>query len=283
MNLAVTTFAVLTIVSVPVAAGAATNVPGSANPNPAGRDAGYTCCGTDAAPLQSPPELGGIVLQQCASLHFDVTGQVSYLGVPVSGNNPDGDDQFDMTDYGDGISAPTAVRTNALLGVFLTSDSPTGQETPGRLDYSAGIGFVTERPRIGQIFFIGDGLTSDSKLGQSNGGEQSFVVPPGATRLFLGTADGFGWGNNRGSFTVSATSTPEVRQHPCGDAQAPSGITAGDSLLVLKTAVGSAQCNFCVCDVDDSGMVLATDALIVLRKSVGLNVDLRCACCEAPV
>jgi hypothetical protein len=34
---------------------------------------------------------------------------------------------------------------------------------------------------------------------------QSLVVPAGATRLFLGTDDGFGWYNNVGAFDVSLT------------------------------------------------------------------------------
>lgn len=34
---------------------------------------------------------------------------------------------------------------------------------------------------------------------------QTFVVPSGATRFFLGTSDGFGWFNNTGSFAVTVT------------------------------------------------------------------------------
>ena len=54
------------------------------------------------------------------------------------------------------------------------------------------------------MFFIGDGM--------GTGGVQEFVVPVGATRLFMGGMDGFGWYNNTGSFEVSATnlSTPAV-------------------------------------------------------------------------
>jgi len=33
--------------------------------------------------------------------------------------------------------------------------------------------------------------------------QQTFVVPNDATRLFLGTMDGFGWFNNSGAFSVS--------------------------------------------------------------------------------
>ncbi len=51
------------------------------------------------------------------------------------------------------------------------------------------------------MFFIGDGRT-----GTGAGAAQSFVVPAGATRLFLGVSDGFGWFNNSGSFAVTIAS-----------------------------------------------------------------------------
>jgi len=68
--------------------------------------------------------------------------------------------------------------------------------------------YLTFSPELKQAFFIGDGLTS-------NGERQSIVIPEGATRLFLGTMDGWGWYNNTGSFSVevkeseSNNSTPE--------------------------------------------------------------------------
>jgi hypothetical protein len=34
---------------------------------------------------------------------------------------------------------------------------------------------------------------------------QNFIIPTGATRLFLGTMDGYGWYNNIGSFGVTVT------------------------------------------------------------------------------
>jgi hypothetical protein len=41
------------------------------------------------------------------------------------------------------------------------------------------------------------------------------MAPAGATRLFLGTMDGFGWFNNVGSLTVTvATTTPGTVPEP---------------------------------------------------------------------
>ena len=43
--------------------------------------------------------------------------------------------------------------------------------------------------------------------GRGTGAPEQFVVPPGATRLFLGTVDGFDWNTNTGAFSVQVTST----------------------------------------------------------------------------
>jgi len=75
-----------------------------------------------------------------------------------------------------------------LVGVLLTDAPP--QTAPARLDVTAHDSSEASLPEIGQTFLIGDG--------------QGLVVrvPDGATRLFLGFADGFdyqgppGWYNN---------------------------------------------------------------------------------------
>ncbi|MFN2377389.1 MAG: hypothetical protein ABR538_12695 [Candidatus Binatia bacterium] len=267
------------ILTATVAAGA-TIVPGSANPNLAGRADGYLCCGGDAAPQHRPPIVGDVAFSSCDALSFSASGRVSFApGTPV-GNNPDGDGIFDMTNFGDGISAPQQVRVNSLYGVFLGQQSPTGAATPARLNFQSAFGFSSLSPGIGQIFFIGDGLTSDTGAGQFDGAPQSFVAPPGATRLFLGTSDGGGWYNNSGSFTVDTIITPN--EHPCGDAAAPDGVTAGDALHVLRSAVGTTECLPCICDADGSGNIAAGDALAVLRRGVGHDVAMLCPCCEPP-
>jgi hypothetical protein len=56
-----------------------------------------------------------------------------------------------------------------------------------------------------QLFFIGDGLT-----GTGSGSVQTFIVPSGATQLYLGTGDGYGWYNNSGSFSVTVNTPGTV-------------------------------------------------------------------------
>ncbi|MDH3589901.1 MAG: hypothetical protein OEQ74_10905 [Gammaproteobacteria bacterium] len=193
-----------------LAAGAVMAVPvdGFCNPNLAGRADGYECC-NDIAPTHSPvevtPEISGVTVTPGTALTFSAEGAVSHNGGSTGGNNPDGAVTLHMTNFGDGISAPNWVRLNALMGVFLGGVDPTGSATPARISYVDGLGFASILPRTGQIFFIGDGLTSDSALGETDGVIQVFQVPDGASRLFLGTSDGSGWNNNTGSFTVEVT------------------------------------------------------------------------------
>ena len=63
--------------------------------------------------------------------------------------------------------------------------------------------FLNLAPQLGQIFYIGNGLNSLSQY-------QQFVAPTGATRLFFGIPDGFGFGgapgaydDNDGSYRIS--------------------------------------------------------------------------------
>ena len=114
--------------------------------------------------------------------------------------------------YG-GISGFKTDRDFPLVGVFLTAATPTSP-SPATLDFTpAGIGrnFLTLSPAIGQVFYIGDG--------QTDGGQtQTFNVPPGATRLFLGFADALGiagapgsYGDNSGSLSIeAATGDPTI-------------------------------------------------------------------------
>jgi len=88
------------------------------------------------------------------------------------------------------------------------------------------------------------------------------------------------------STTTSTTTLPPAGV--CGDPVAPPAlvvhgrdafINASDALAVLQTAVHIRTCPLCVCDVNDSASVTATDALIVLRFAVGQSVLLTCPAC----
>ncbi len=66
----------------------------------------------------------------------------------------------------------------------------------------------------------------------------------------------------------------------CGDFNFDLRITASDALSTLRTAVGDAHCELCVCDTNIDNSTTATDALAILRKSVGLSPSMNCPSCQ---
>lgn len=106
--------------------------------------------------------------------------------------------------YG-GISGITIPGGGALVGVFEPASAPVGA-APASLNFTViGSNFTTLSPLLYQTFYIGDGLTGDG-----SGAVQQFIVPTGATRLFLGISDAPGfdgspgaYGDNSGTFTAS--------------------------------------------------------------------------------
>ena len=98
-----------------------------------------------------------------------------------------------------GINTTTAP-LNAMMGIFLSDAEPDFSSPAATLDFStaASRNFSTLSPQLKQVFFIGDGL-------DSNGNLQTFNAPAGATRLFLGTMDMYGWWwDNVGTFQYTA-------------------------------------------------------------------------------
>lgn len=132
-------------------------------------------------------------------------GGISFFngfGAPLYGPSGNGLSGSDLTPFG-GISGYLGPQ-GALVGVFLDDSIPNGAP-PARLDFTpGGLGtdFVSLSPGLGQIFYIGDGINSSSQF-------QEFIAPIGATRLFLGIPDGFGfvgapgaYDDNDGSYRV---------------------------------------------------------------------------------
>ena len=185
---------VTALLLVPLAALAGGFVPGTSNPFLAGMPSGSTCCGGDTATAQSPVLAGAVA--PGTFLTFTVTGSVNNDAGP-SGLTPDGGALI-STVSNDGI-AGSDWPINALVGVFLDNSQPDSSPAPSQLSFGPaeiGTNFTTLSPSLKQAFFIGDGLT-----GTGPGSAQTVRGPVGATRLFLGTSDGFGWANNTGGFT----------------------------------------------------------------------------------
>ena len=132
-----------------------------------------------------------------------ITGKVTPIVGDAPLNGPDGDHRGPTNIKSlKGISGIMDFTNGMfLVGVFLTDSAPK-RPAPPRIDFTETERFDVLAPRIGQTFFIG------------NGKGRRYQVPPAATRLYVGFADGFfyqgapGWyGNNAGRLRVTVEVT----------------------------------------------------------------------------
>ena len=232
-------------------------VPGNANPYLAGMPNGSACCAPDAtppdtAPADSPVQVG-ISLTPGTVLTFSVNGSVSFMGGTPT-DSPDGGVFNTIGTFGlDGTPSSNNIAgmlapQDALVGLFLDDSIPTSSGAPTRLDFSSsglGTSFATLSPALKQPFFIGDGMT-----GTGTGAIQQFVVPAGATRLFLGVVDGVGWHNNTGVLNVVVNSSGGASAGPLAAALLPTSrsLQVGNSGAVFATILnaGTAAGQNCV-------------------------------------
>lgn len=122
---------------------------------------------------------------------FDPDGELTDIGHNnLTGNH---NSSYGSRLYNENGIADVIAPINSLVGVFLDDNPPNLTPAPENLDFStpASRDFAQLRPKLKQIFFIGDGLRSD-------GARQQFIVPAGATRLYLATWDFYEWNNNYG-------------------------------------------------------------------------------------
>ncbi len=191
--------------------------------------------GSGVAYLPSPGGGGGGIPPSCVSLppgtrHVyvaEATGRVSFVGSwfnkgGVPHKCPTGSEVANPASGPDGLSTGTcgwepdggtiqgrgrvsgissSDRVGYLVGVFLSNTSPP--RPPHGLDFNDRYDFAELQPRLGQIFFVGDGRTKDGSV-------QRFLVPKGASRLYLGIADAFAfhgppgfYDDNSGGFEVT--------------------------------------------------------------------------------
>lgn len=81
--------------------------------------------------------------------------------------------------------------------------------------------------------------------------------------------------------TTTLPFEPASCGHPCSAETSPP--TARDALYIAGAAVGARTCKTCICDVNRSGIVDATDALTVLARAVGFDALVRCVLCAEPI
>ena len=83
---------------------------------------------------------------------------------------------------------------------------------------------------------------------------------------------------------VLCASAAQALLGDCGEPKV-GGPVATDALEVLRTGVGASDCGGfdpCICDVNATGTVTASDALLVLQRAVGQNVAFACPCGGSP-
>lgn len=180
-------------------------IPGTANPFLAGAADGTelnypTSIDTAAqnAPILVVPD-DKKCFEAGRRLYFQVEGKIAFGDLP--GQDADADGQSNLTPSHQlgsvfslsDISAPIA----SLVGVFLDDAIvPARPTAPASLDFSSpqSRNFSVLSPKIGQIFFIGNGKGDKGNL-------QAVVVPSGTTRLYLAIMDEYEWNNNQGQLT----------------------------------------------------------------------------------
>jgi hypothetical protein len=91
-------------------------------------------------------------------------------------------------------------------------------------------------------------------------------------RFFLGAILGF---------TALACCDSASAAGDCGQPTSSGTIpTATDSRYVLLAGIGARFCNPCICDVDGSGEITATDSLTLLSVASGVSIELTCPPCD---
>lgn len=125
-------------------------------------------------------------------------------------------------------------RSLFLAGLFLDGSLPPSQVAS--LTYGAGdFGFASASPLLGQLFYIGDGLT-----GTGSGATQLFNVPTTATRLYIGFADAFAFSGDPGYYNDNLGSLTYDLNISVGVSAVPEPATfalLGGGLLVLGGVV----------------------------------------------
>jgi hypothetical protein len=193
--------------------------------------------GTQSVPLAGNGTLPDGIAISAGTSYFtftavpDATSQPTINGYGNTITNADGTGSGQATSSNTGygsISGITAPEAGYLVGVFLGPGGPSGA-APSNLDFTTGSGtsFTSLDPSLDQVFFIGDGLT-----GSGTGSTQEFVVPTGATELYLGISDAGGYNGSPGAYGDN-DGQYDVTYDGVGGSSPPPSVTPEPSSLVL--------------------------------------------------
>jgi hypothetical protein len=177
----------------------------------AGMPTGSQASFGDIAPAHAPVRVPSLALRAGDVLRFGAAGHVGNTHdlQSFAATDPDGSFYLQHESGAENGLSNVIAPLNSVVGVFLGNSQPNFFAPPPTLDFGSGgnvpggVNYTSLAPRLQQAFFIGDGLTV-------SGLRQEVVVPQGATRLYLGTMDGFRWADNIGRFDVEVFADSEV-------------------------------------------------------------------------
>lgn len=189
----------------------------------------YSTDYTNDEPNESPQEVyltvtPGSILQISVPLNSEnVANNFGFLSQGTASTYANGSNNGSFASYSDDAanpSLPQGTQTtegsehglsniiapiNSMLGVFLDQNgSQNGADnegnTPSGKDFSTqgARDYTTFEPQLNQVFYVGNGSTSDSV-------QQTIIVPANAYAFYLGTMDGHEWSNNVGGFNATIT------------------------------------------------------------------------------
>lgn len=175
-----------------------TTIPGTGNLWLAGMPSGTIADGGDVVPTNSPVVINFGAADHGAYIEFaNASGLVRHGDTPEYPPEGATSGIFCKRIGAEHGKSDLCAPICAIIGVFLDDAMPT-TPVPPRLEFNtvASRNFATLSPSLKQPFFIGNGQTD---AGQT----QRFMVPVGATRLFLSVMDSYEWNNNSGQFVIS--------------------------------------------------------------------------------
>lgn len=197
------------------------SVPSTDNPYFSGMPAGTTNQFGDTMTAEGPYQVQSIPVVPGTYITFtNIAGTTSVVPGTVSYVGPNGqtsgtaaaiqhNESYDGTLYGPGPEngiANAIMPDSAFMGLFLGANAPntvTASSTVVNWTQSSVVNQNTfTNLSTQQPFFIGDGTNGTTV--------KEFLVPAGATRLFLAVWDGAEYNNNAGSLTGTVTVQPYV-------------------------------------------------------------------------
>lgn len=195
--------AVVSITAIPELPGNPLRIYGDSQISLAGQSAGASNVNHDAVPLNAPAQVA-LDLKPGQTLRIIGIGAIGTIHSNFQPILPPDGGEGDFTDSPFGVSRIVGP-SGALIGVFLgaRADGPK----PPNVDYTSSTAqdLPTVSPLLQQPFFIGTGSRVSGEL-------KNFVVPQGATRLFLGVLS-LSTRRNTGSFIATVSpDDPSVPQ-----------------------------------------------------------------------